>query len=341
MAVLQRLLVALDCSAAASAARDLAIDCARAFGGELIFLAVVDRGLAIAEMSAPSGASYDLVAVLETDARTVLDEATSRARAANVRSSTLLMDGRPGPPIVACARLEHADGIVMGTAGMRGLERAFFGSTAASVLRATCQPTMVVHGPDDPVRVVLTSFARIFVACDDSEPADAACDFAIDLAAQSGASLVFGTVLETGDLIDTSAMYGYDSEPLARDLRTAAIARLETLTRAAMARGVTACRAIVENTVVRATSENDDTSLAVIAAANEHGANLIVIGSHGRRGIRRLLLGSVAERVVSRGTLPTVVIRSAVSSSTVSQNSSTFGGDDLAVETTSMAANHL
>jgi len=133
MAVLQRLLVALDCSAAASAARDLAIDCARAFGGELIFLAVVDRGLAIAEMSAPSGASYDLVAVLETDARTVLDEATSRARAANVRSSTLLMDGRPGPTIVACARLEHADGIVMGTAGMRGLERAFFGSTAASV----------------------------------------------------------------------------------------------------------------------------------------------------------------------------------------------------------------
>jgi len=134
-------------------------------------------------------------------------------------------------------------------------------------------------------------------------------------------------------------MYGYDSEPLARDLRTAAIARLETLTRAAMARGVTACRAIVENTVVRATSENDDTSLAVIAAANEHGANLIVIGSHGRRGIRRPLLGSVAERVVSRGTLPTVVIRSAVSSSTVRQNSSTFGGDDSAVETTSMAAN--
>ncbi len=106
-----------------------------------------------------------------------------------------------------------------------------------------------------------------------------------------------------------------------------------------MARGITASRAIVENTVVRATSENDDTSLAVIAAANEQGANLIVIGSHGRRGIRRLLLGSVAERVVSRGTLPTVVVRSAVSSSTVRQNSSTFGGDDSAVETTSMAAN--
>lgn len=48
---------------------------------------------------------------------------------------------------------------------------------------------------------------------------------------------------------------------------------------------------------------------AIIAAAEQSGADLIFMASHGRRGISRLLLGSVTQRVLAHSKISVLVYR--------------------------------
>ena len=48
---------------------------------------------------------------------------------------------------------------------------------------------------------------------------------------------------------------------------------------------------------------------AIIAAAEETGADLIFMASHGRRGIRGLLLGSETQKVLTHSKIPVLVYR--------------------------------
>ena len=47
---------------------------------------------------------------------------------------------------------------------------------------------------------------------------------------------------------------------------------------------------------------------AIVARAEQIGAQLIVIASHGHGGFRRFLLGSTAERVVRMATVPVLTV---------------------------------
>jgi nucleotide-binding universal stress UspA family protein len=53
-----------------------------------------------------------------------------------------------------------------------------------------------------------------------------------------------------------------------------------------------------------------DARAAVLAAADELGADLVVMGTHGRRGVSRLVLGSVAESVARSARCPVLLVRS-------------------------------
>lgn len=48
---------------------------------------------------------------------------------------------------------------------------------------------------------------------------------------------------------------------------------------------------------------------AIVAYAQEHGADLIVMGSHGHTGLRHLLMGSVAEHVLRHAACPVLIVR--------------------------------
>ncbi len=313
MATLARLLVAVDFTPAAASACDLAIDLGRRYGSELIFCTVVDEALLIAEMSTPDVVAVNMEETLvrvDRSARSHVDEAVARAVAAGVRASSRFLEGRPSNAIVACAEREGADGIVMGTMAKRGLERAYAGSVADSVLRATAIPTLVVHATvvlGTPA--VRAPFERIFVALDDSEAADVAAAYAIEVAALASAAIVYGTIVETGDLLYKAAMYQYDPTSFLEELHAAAKALLEKHVAAARRRGLAATSVVVEDLTSNAILAGGDVSLALLEAARSARADVIVIGSHGRRGLRRLFFGSIAESVVSRGTLPTMVVR--------------------------------
>lgn len=50
-------------------------------------------------------------------------------------------------------------------------------------------------------------------------------------------------------------------------------------------------------------------AVAVLAAAEQSGADSVVMGTHGRRGMSRVFLGSVAEKVVRSSLVPVLTIR--------------------------------
>lgn len=58
-----------------------------------------------------------------------------------------LEEGKPAAEILNLAQLSHADMIVMGTHGRRGLDRFFMGSVVEEVMRAARCPVLVVRTP--------------------------------------------------------------------------------------------------------------------------------------------------------------------------------------------------
>jgi nucleotide-binding universal stress UspA family protein len=55
--------------------------------------------------------------------------------------------------------------------------------------------------------------------------------------------------------------------------------------------------------------ETGEPGLAIVAAAEEIGADAIIIGSRGRGAIKRALLGSVSTHVVNNAPCPVVVVQ--------------------------------
>jgi nucleotide-binding universal stress UspA family protein len=80
----------------------------------------------------------------------------------------------------------------------------------------------------------------------------------------------------------------------------AAKAALDTVQKAAKAKGVSAKGVTVKSDVV---------SDAIIATAKKQKADLIVMASHGRKGIKRLLLGSETQQVLTHSHVPVLVLR--------------------------------
>lgn len=131
---------------------------------------------------------------------------------------------------------------------------------------------------------------RILVPFDFTGPSKRACDYAIELAAATGATLTIVHVLERFDIPLTPAEHAGLCAGANRDLeRVAALVRphvreLETL--------------LAEGTPW------DE----IATTARDRGADLIVMGTHGRRGVARVLLGSVASRVVRTASVPVVTV---------------------------------
>jgi nucleotide-binding universal stress UspA family protein len=131
---------------------------------------------------------------------------------------------------------------------------------------------------------------NLLVPTDFSEHAERALVYACELADRLGATVhlvsAIGTMAELEVTLTTPMLTS-----LRRD-REAALAELAQT------------RAQIGKTLVHEGDPRD----AILAAADEVGADLIVMGTHGRRGIRRALLGSVAESVVRHAHVPVLTV---------------------------------
>lgn len=98
------------------------------------------------DLPVPPGVYKELEVAARAAAGKGLDRLVARARQAGVRVTTQILNGPVHSRIVAAARRERADVIVMGTHGRTGLARAFLGSVAGRVVATASCPVMTVRG---------------------------------------------------------------------------------------------------------------------------------------------------------------------------------------------------
>ena len=146
MPMFRRILHATDFSPASRPALRKAVELAKA-GRASLLIAHVMPILPIMPDAYVAASTYDdLLRGQRAAAKKQLDRLVSRARAAGVRASGVLLDfGVPAERVVRLARARRADVIVMGTHGRTGLTRALLGSVAARVVSTARCPVLTVH----------------------------------------------------------------------------------------------------------------------------------------------------------------------------------------------------
>ncbi|RZH68823.1 universal stress protein [Natrinema altunense] len=127
---------------------------------------------------------------------------------------------------------------------------------------------------------------HVLVPMDDSAPARAALDHALEWVPADRVTVVFavdGLEAEYGSVVS-----GDDEPAFFADVRDIAAA----------------CDGSLETTVV----EGSGVAEAILEYATEADVDAIVMGSEGKAGVSRLLLGSVAEAVTRRAEVPVTIV---------------------------------
>lgn len=150
----RRILVPVDGSPCANRGLRAAVELARDQKAEVVLLHVVDETVVVQSLAAvdyvPEGGVDALVAALRETGRKILARAQATLAKSGIAATTVLREtmGQPvADAIVAQARRTHADVIVLGTHGRRGLARIVMGSDAEGVVRMSPVPVLLVRAP--------------------------------------------------------------------------------------------------------------------------------------------------------------------------------------------------
>jgi nucleotide-binding universal stress UspA family protein len=143
----KRILVAVDGSPTSLRGLDEAVRFAKATGGRLLLVHVVNE-LIVDPNFAPSVYYESIILSLQAAGKQVLEQASSAVRKAEVPCEQKLVEtlgARVADELVREAQEWKADLIVLGTHGRRGLKRLAMGSDAELVLRMSPVPVLLVR----------------------------------------------------------------------------------------------------------------------------------------------------------------------------------------------------
>ncbi len=139
---INRVLLATDCSEGARRAGDYAYYLASLWRARLTVLSVLEF---------PPGMNPDYevnrqyLTELMKDATVHLADVKRQATQRGIDMETRVATGVPSEEIVAVAKTENADLVVVGTKGKTGLEHVLLGSTAERVIRTASCPVLAVQ----------------------------------------------------------------------------------------------------------------------------------------------------------------------------------------------------
>jgi len=298
-------LVPLDGSPFSEQALPLAADLARA---RRVPLHLVHVHTPVLRASVPE--AFPVVdPAVDTDARAREEDHLRRLaermqeRAGVVADATVL-DG----PVVSALNdfaVETAAGlVVMTTHGRSGLGRAWLGSVADGLLRASHRPLLLLRPVEGkPLVDQLAQVRHVMVPLDGSPLGEAAIPEAVTLAGLAAARLTLVRIIPPVPFPDAAAFGGVPTDPTVVDAqRTEAARYLDDLAAALRTEGVS---------VATAVSVSWSPAAGILELARNAKADLIAMATHGRGGWQRVALGSVADKVVRGGDTPTLVLRPA------------------------------
>jgi nucleotide-binding universal stress UspA family protein len=146
VATFRHVLAATDFSDASRGALRLASSLARDSDADLTIVHVCE----VPRYEATGPILYDLVTPLVVSAQSRLDDLLRDVQHDRPGATGLVKVGAAWEEVLAVARELHADLIVMGTHGRRGLAHAFLGSVAEHVVQLSPVPVLTVRSDHPP-----------------------------------------------------------------------------------------------------------------------------------------------------------------------------------------------
>ena len=258
--------------------------------------------------------SYPLAEAVETrDAEmrdhdtAYMDQLVDRLRPAGVEIRPALLRGHVAAALSRYVEDEQIGLVVMTTHGRGGLQRAWLGSTADSMVRHCRIPILLLRPAEETRSIGPASDAavrRVLVAVDGSEISEMALRDACEIGVTDDAELVLVHVLQPP--VAAASPYLPHTIQLTHDEMAAREAHMRRYLDDLSGRDWLAGRQIRTRVLV-----DYHPAPAILEVAEEIEAGLIVLGTHGRGGLPRLILGSVADKVI-RGTHRPVLVHRGV-----------------------------
>ncbi len=313
----QRILVPLDGSQRAEQAIPLAARLARASGGSLFLIRVVNT---IREFGAysPRAILYfqELYEIELADARDYLAGITALSEFAGLEMHHAVVSGDIAPSLLQAIQRESIDLIVLCSHGYTGFKRWALGSVAQKVVRQSPVPVFLLREQHLQLTDKVVQPVRAAIALDGSSFAEAALlPTAHLVAALSSPSAGELLLLQVVQMPTEQEERECQQRGLDVDLRQATSRAADNSLRAARATLLRELPGKILAHIAWSVVENGDVADALIQAAEvgrglgaQQASDLLALTTHGRSGIQRWVLGSVTERVLQGSTLPLFIV---------------------------------
>jgi nucleotide-binding universal stress UspA family protein len=309
------ILVPLDGSHRAEQVLPLAARMARATGGSLFLLRVIETRNASGIHSV--GAAAFLQKVLENErasAATYLAGIAASSELQHTQKRVAVFSGQPAAQILEIAHQQDSDLIVLSNHGSSDLKRWALGSVAQKVMRQSQVPVLLVR--DQQEELPEAPAIRALVALDGSPFAEAAISPSVQLVAALSApgkgelrliQLVEVPTIEEefGFLLEAKGDYRQTALQIAGEYLQAQRAKL--LRDSEVPAGVQITWAVEEcQDVADALTQVAETGSGL--GIKRQASDFIALTTHGRSGLQRWIAGSVTERVLHGSTLPLLIV---------------------------------
>ena len=209
-----------------------------------------------------------------------------------IQPECIVQDGSVTDLILSLAERRGVSLIVMGTHGLRGIDRLMMGSVTERVLRRAKCPVLAVRKPahhfvgskrsPEPIHL-----KKIVLCTDFSDHAHRASEYALSLAAEYHAELTLLHVLETF--------------PNSADIENVTREALEQLDETVPPDQRSGCN-------VRSLVRIGKPYQQIIQLAVETEADLVILGVRGRGALDTALFGSTTYRVIQLGPCPVLAV---------------------------------
>src|SRR5579885_798490 len=312
----QHILVPLDGSQRAEQAIPIAAQVARASGGSLFFLRVVDT---LQELGVYSSlAAIYLQEMLEKErieAAAYLEEITASPALVGIKSQSAVFSGSAASLLLHVAQQEDIDLIVLCSHGYTGFKRWALGSVAQKVARYSPIPILLVREQNLKLKERIAQGIRALVALDGSPFAEAilypAAHLVAALSTPGQGELHLVQLVETptieeefGFMLDDDFNYRQTALRAAGNYLQALRTRL--VQDSALPEGVHITWAVEEcKDVADALIQMAESGRSLLS---QKPSDLIALTTHGRGGLQRWIAGSVTERVLHASTLPLLIV---------------------------------
>lgn len=292
------ILVCLDRSALGETVLSYAVTLARATNGSLTLVNVVESPDNIAS----EGHDALVWELRRSEARQYMKQLVERIGRFGINVDLRIEEGRPAERLLATARQQNIEFVVLASHGSHGLGEWNLSSTTAKVVSRTHSSFFVV--PATPgYQDTETRIRRILVPLDGSMRASSALPLAERIAKQCDAEILLIHAIETTDLTSFSGISSSD-----RSLVNCAAKVVASAARNHFSQVAARIRADSIDASVIAMPASSPLDLIYDTIVNED-IDLIVVAAHGLSGNKQFPLGRTSEHLVSHAPVPLLVVQ--------------------------------